>query len=202
MSVRAAAYEAGMSAWLRMAGSGWLAAAAGGMRRSRMADGEVVPDCFVCRKHRDRDTFMPAGPAAEDELVIVSHTVPPDVLGQDGTTAYLGHLFVEPKRHASGLADLTGAEAGRVGLWCTCASRALRDVAGAEHVYAAVIGDEVPHLHVHLLARFPGPPREFWWTRVDRWPEARRGSAAEIDVFVAELRRCLADGEATAGGQR
>jgi len=109
---------------------------------------------------------------------------------------------VEPKRHASGLADRTGAEAGRVDLWCSRASQAFRDVAGAEHVYAAVIGDEVPHLHVHLLARFPGTPREFWWTRVDRWPEARGGSAAEIDIFVAELRRYLADGEATADGQR
>jgi diadenosine tetraphosphate (Ap4A) HIT family hydrolase len=59
--------------------------------------------------------------------------------------AYLGHLFVEPRRHAPGLEDLTDAEAESVGRWSARASRALREVAGAEHVYAAVIGDGVPH---------------------------------------------------------
>jgi histidine triad (HIT) family protein len=158
-----------------------------------MVGGDAAADCFVCRKHRDRGSFVPSGPIAEDELVLVSHTVTPDVLGGDGTTAYLGHLFVEPLRHAPGLADLTDAEAGRVGLWCARASRALREVAGAEHVYAAVWGDGVPHLHVHLLPRFPGTPREYWGTQVNKWPQARRGDVAEIGVFVAELRRYLSD---------
>jgi histidine triad (HIT) family protein len=135
--------------------------------------------------------LVPGGPIVEDELVMVSHTVTPDVLGRDGTTAYLGHLFVEPLRHAPGLADLTDDEARRVGFWCTRTSRALREVAGAEHVYAAVAGDEVPHLHVHLLARFAGTPREYWGTRVNQWPQARRVNAAEIEVFVSELRRYL-----------
>lgn len=156
-----------------------------------MADGGGVTDCFVCGKHRKRGSLIPGGPVAEDELVLVSHVVPGNVLGRDGTTAYLGHLFVEPLRHAPGLADLTDAEARSVGLWCARASQALRDVAGAEHVYASVAGDAVPHLHVHLLPRFPGTPREFWGTRVNQWPQARRGTIAEIEVFVAELRRYL-----------
>jgi histidine triad (HIT) family protein len=78
-----------------------------------------------------------------------------------------------------------------VGWWTTRASRAPREVAGAEHVYAAVIGDAVPHLHVHLLPRFPGTPREYWWTRVDDWPDARRGTIAEIAALVTELRGYL-----------
>jgi histidine triad (HIT) family protein len=157
-----------------------------------VARADAVTDCFICRKHRDRGSLVPGGPVAEDELVLVSHTVAPDVLGRDGTTAYLGHLFVEPLRHAPGLADLTDDEARAVGLWCTRASRALREVAGAEHVYMAVWGDEVPHLHVHLLPRLPGTPREYWGTRVGQWPQARRGNAAEIEVFVSELREYLA----------
>jgi len=156
-----------------------------------MAEGDAVTGCFVCRKHRDRGPLVPGGPVAEDDLVLISHTVTPEVLGGDGATAYLGHLFVEPLRHAPGLAGLTDAEACRVGLWCARASRALRDVAGAEHVYAAVWGDGVPHLHVHLLPRFSGTPREYWGTQVNKWPHARRGGTAEIEVLVSELRQYL-----------
>jgi diadenosine tetraphosphate (Ap4A) HIT family hydrolase len=125
---------------------------------------------------------------------MVSHVVPAYVLGREGTTAYLGHLIVEPLRHAPGLADLTDVEAERMGRWMTQASRALREAAGAEHVYSAVIGDAVPHLHIHLLPRFPGTPREYWWPRVDEWPQARRGDTQEIAAFVDDLRRHLAGG--------
>jgi histidine triad (HIT) family protein len=161
------------------------------------ADGGSA-DCFVCRKHRDAGPLMPGGPIVEDDLVLVSHIVTPKALGREGTTAYLGHLFVEPRRHAPGLADLTDAEADCVGRWSSRASRALREVAGAEHVYAAVIGDGVPHLHVHLLPRFPGTPPEYWWTRagspfrMTEWLEARRGDTADIEALVSELRTYLA----------
>jgi histidine triad (HIT) family protein len=116
--------------------------------------------CFVCRKHHDA-SLMPGGPVGADELVVVSH-LSPQSPGRDGDPVYLGHLFVEPRRHAAGLTDLTEPEAQAVGSWCARASRALREVAGADHVSAAVLGNRVPHLHVHLLARYPGTPREFW----------------------------------------
>jgi histidine triad (HIT) family protein len=67
-----------------------------------------------------------------------------------------------------------------------------------KRVSAAVIGHGVPHLHIHLLPRFPGTPREYWWTRagsafrVTEWPEAQRGGVEEIKVLVSELNRWLA----------
>jgi histidine triad (HIT) family protein len=153
---------------------------------------EHPANCFVCNKHRQRGPLVPGGSVAEDDLVLVSHIASPDTVGREGSTAYLGQLLVEPLRHAPGLADLTDAEARAVGWWCARASRALRDVPGAEHVYLAVLGDGVPHLHVHLLPRFPGTPLEYWGTQVNKWPQARRGNAAEIEVLVRELRRYLA----------
>jgi hypothetical protein len=104
---------------------------------ANVAGDDAIADCFICRKHSSRGSLLPGGAVAEDELILVSHAVPPALEGRDGTTAYLGHLFVEPLRHAPGLADLTDDEARRVRLWYTRASRALREVAGAEHVYAA-----------------------------------------------------------------
>lgn len=146
-------------------------------------------DCFVCRKHRERGPLVPGGPIAEDDLVMVSHLTP---AAHGGDPVYLGHLFVEPLRHAPGLADLTDTEAERVGWWCTRTSQALRDVAGAVHVYAEVIGDAVPHLHVHLTARYPDTPREYWWPRVKEWPQARRGGIPDIAVFVQNIRTYFA----------
>jgi diadenosine tetraphosphate (Ap4A) HIT family hydrolase len=157
-----------------------------------MAAEEATADCFVCRKHRERGSLLPGGPLAEDEFTVVSH-ITPDAPRNDGRPVYLGHLFVEPWRHAPGLADLTSAEARSIGLWCSLASRALRDVAGAEHVYAAVIGDGVPHLHVHLMPRYPGTPAEYWWNRLSAWPQARRGNLAEIEHLVDQLRGYLSE---------
>ena len=123
-------------------------------------------------------------------ILLVSH-LSPGAPGRDGHPVYLGHLLVEPRRHAPGLPDLTRAEAERVGWWCTAASQALRVGAGAEHVYAMVIGDQVDHLHVHLLPRYPGTPREYWWDQVDEWPAARRGLEPEITELVQRLRASL-----------
>lgn len=86
-------------------------------------------DCFVCRKHREQGSLLPGGPVGADDLVLVSH-LSPGAPGRSGHPVYLGHLLVEPRRHAPGLPDLTGAEAERVGWWCTAASQALRNSPG------------------------------------------------------------------------
>src|SRR5260370_40327250 len=107
--------------WPRFAGlrpSGWRVRIAG-------RGGGGAADCLVCWKHQERGALVPGGPVGEDELVLVSHVVTPDVLGREGGTAYMGHLFVGPRRHAPGRACLTDAEA-RSGGWCC--SRAGRSV--------------------------------------------------------------------------
>ncbi len=141
--------------------------------------------CFVCDKHRD-----PAAPlVAGDDLVVVTHVVP----GAPGSSGpvYLGHLVVEPRRHAPGLADLTDAEAAALGTWVARASRALL-AAGAEHVYSMVAGHHIDHLHQHLLPRYPGTPREYWWPpRLDEAPGARLGGHEEVARIVRDLRAHL-----------
>jgi histidine triad (HIT) family protein len=143
-------------------------------------------ECFVCDKHRGQ-AGAPGGAIYEDELIYISHAQ----LWADEKEHYLGHLFVEPKRHAPGLADLTGAEAQAVGLYTSRLARALMASEGVEHVYAFVIGDGVPHLHVHVIGRYPGTPREYWGVRVDEWPGAPRGDEAAIEQLAARLRARL-----------
>jgi diadenosine tetraphosphate (Ap4A) HIT family hydrolase len=158
-----------------------------------LVTGAEAVECFVCRKQRERGALVPGGFVGADELVVVSHAAPWPPEAAD-RAVYLGYLFVEPRRHAAGLADLTDDEARAVGWWCARASRALRGASGAEHVYAKVIGDGVPHLHVHLVARYPGTPREYWQDKVTQWPGARRGLIPEITDFLGDLRAYLGTG--------
>src|SRR4051812_10428647 len=136
-----------------------------------------MDDAPACAKHAD------AAAGLADEPAVVSH------LQAGDEPVYLGYLFVEPRRHVAGLGDLTPEEAASIGRLAARASDALRRSEGAEHVYAAVIGHGADHLHLHLIARYPGTPREYWWVRVDEWPDAPRGDAAAIAALSGRLRR-------------
>ena len=122
-----------------------------------------------------------------DGHVLVTH-LPLQTPAGAADRVYLGYLFVEPRRHVAELGDLSSEEAASVGRFVSAASRALQLGVGAEHVYAAVIGDAVDHLHLHLIARYPATPRQYWWTRVDEWPDAPRGGADAIAALAERLR--------------
>ena len=142
-------------------------------------------DCFVCRKHRGEEA-APGGPIYRDAVVYASHKAPPP-----HGRVYLGWCFVETRRHAWSLADLTDEEAQALGRLVVRLSRALKTELGAEHVYAFVLGDRVRHLHVHLIARHPGAPQEYWGVHVDEWPDAPKADEAEIAAVVARLRTSI-----------
>jgi diadenosine tetraphosphate (Ap4A) HIT family hydrolase len=149
--------------------------------------GSPETDCYICRQLRG-DAPTPGGVVYEDELVVGVHAYEPEL----NPTPYLGHLLVEPKRHAYGVADLDDAEAAAIGVAVTRVARALKQAEGAEHVYLAVIGHHVPHLHVHLVPRYPRTPREFWSPlTLDESPEARRGGPDQVGAVVARVRAAL-----------
>ncbi len=150
------------------------------------AEQQPSTDCFVCRKHRG-DVTIPGGAIYEDDLIYAGHAQ----IREGQTTAYLGYLMVEPKRHAPHLFDLTDVEAQALGLLIIRLSRALRDSEKAEHVYSFVIGDLVPHVHIHVVPRYPGAPREYWGVRVDEWPDAPHGGPDEMAAVCERLRTCL-----------
>jgi len=145
-----------------------------------------MADCFICRKHRG-EVSLPGGAIYEDDLVYAGHAQ----IRKGQTVAYLGYLMVEPKRHVLGLPDLTDAEAQALGLLVTRVSRALKASAGAEHVYAFVLGDRVPHLHIHVVPRYPNAPPEYWGVHVDEWPAAPHGGPQAIAELCARLRTHL-----------
>jgi diadenosine tetraphosphate (Ap4A) HIT family hydrolase len=147
---------------------------------------EQMDDCIICRKHRG-EIHIPGGAVYEDDLVYAGHSAIPD--GENRT--YLGIFFVEPKRHVPGLAELTEDEAQRSGLLVTQLSKALKESEGAEHIYLFVMGHHVAHLHIWVVPRYPGTPRKYWGIRVDEWPGAPKGGAAEIEELCDRVRAVL-----------
>ena len=143
-------------------------------------------ECIVCRKHRGLLPLV-GGSIYDDDLIFISHA---QLWGKE-TDHYLGHLFIEPKRHVPGLGDLTEAESQSIGVYTSRLARALIATEGMEHVYAFVIGDHVPHLHVHVIGRYPGAPREYWGPKVDEWPQAPRGIEAEIAKVATRVQAAL-----------
>jgi len=142
--------------------------------------------CFVCEKHGLGDRAE-GGVLFEDDLIYVGH-----VHAIAGPTAYRGQLVVEPKRHIPGIGELNDSEATAVGLACSRMARLLQDAEGAEHVYLWVVGDEVPHLHLQLVPRYPATPREYWGPRLVRWPDRPRVDPEAMRTFVSSLRDRLA----------
>lgn len=146
--------------------------------------GNAYPsECFVCRKHRGLEKVA-GGPIFENDLVYVSHA---QLWGSE-SSHYMGHLFVERKRHVSELAGLSREEARDIGLRTTLAAKAIQEVCSGEHVYSFLIGDHVPHLHVHVIGRYPGAPKEYWGSKVDEWPGAPRGGEVQIAELTKKLK--------------
>jgi diadenosine tetraphosphate (Ap4A) HIT family hydrolase len=144
---------------------------------------ESPPDCFVYRKHRGLEA-VPGGTIYENSLVYISHAT----LGATETTHYLGHLFLEPKRHIAELGQLLPDEAREMGFCLMLSANALQEVCGVEHVYSFALGDNVPHVHLNVVGRYPGAPREYWAMKVDEWPSAPRGAYDQIANLAAKLR--------------
>jgi histidine triad (HIT) family protein len=143
-------------------------------------------DCFICRKHRG-EILIPGGAIYQDEIVYIGHAQ----IREGEANAYLGYLMVEPKRHVLGLADLTNIEAQTLGLMVARLSRTLKVNERVEHVYAFVLGDFIDHLHIHVVARYPNAPREYWGIHVDEWPDAPRGGEQEISTLCRRLSETL-----------
>jgi histidine triad (HIT) family protein len=142
-----------------------------------------VEDCPICAKHLGP---VLGNPIYEDDLVYAHH-----VYNDQGKT-FLGYVRLEMKRHVPSFAELTAAEAQTIGQLERRLSRALKDCTGADHVYVFFYGDHVPHLHLHIFARYPGTPEEYWRERVDEWSGSPKGGAEEVTALCDRLRSALA----------
>lgn len=145
---------------------------------------EVDGECVFCRIGDDR---APSSRVAADPKVIAFMDLQP---------AVPGHLLVVPRAHAPGLAQLVDEDARAVWSMGTRIARALRAAGLAEGVNllladGAAAGQEVWHVHLHVLPRHTGDGMGFFadWQTPER---------AELDAAAARVRAALdGNGQAT-----
>ncbi|MDR4889573.1 HIT family protein [Fredinandcohnia sp. QZ13] len=144
-----------------------------------------MEDCFICKKHNG--LIQTAGETIyEDDFVYVGH------IDHSGEDSYLGHIMIDLKRHAPTLADLTMEEAKAFGIIMARVSKALKESEQAEHIYSFVSGNAVPHLHMHIVPRYPNTPKEFWGPMsVYDWPQAPMGNNEQIVQVCRRLKGTL-----------
>ena len=101
-------------------------------------------DCLFCRIARGE---IPARKVFEDELVIAFHDINP---------ARPMHLLVVPKRHIDSLQTITSEDEPVLGRMLSVARR-LAEENGSPDGFRVIInngrvgGQEVPHLHAHIV---------------------------------------------------
>lgn len=129
---------------------------------------------------------------------IVAGRAESSIVGNDGGAmafldlqpAVVGHALVVPRRHAADLADLTpeeGAAVWELGRRVAAAARATGLADGVNLFLAdgATAGQEVWHVHLHVLPRTAGDG-----LRLDG--AFRRAERAELDATATRLRDALA----------
>jgi histidine triad (HIT) family protein len=124
------------------------------------------PNCVFCKIVAGE---IPAAVVYEDEAVFAFLDVGP--LAE-------GHLLVIPRDHYARLAeDLPADQCALIVSKLPMLGRALREATGADGFnllcnQGAVAGQEVPHVHFHLIPRKPGDGLGYRWN-AGAYPEGR-----------------------------
>lgn len=144
-------------------------------------------DCFICNKHTGN--IETSGVTIyEDEYVYVGH------IDRVGKPNYLGHLMIDLKRHVPTLGDMNMDEAMAFGKIMARVSKALMETEKAEHIYSLVSGNSVPHLHTHLVPRYPNTPKQYWGPNdVYDWDNAPMGDNNEVIKLCTRVKNYLED---------
>lgn len=138
-----------------------------------------VPGCAECE--------VAAGRRAPGGGVV---RLPPGLLVHAvlGASPLAGWVVVAPARHVEHVGDLEAEEMAALAEAARRLAGWQRELLGATKSYVALFAEVVPHLHFHVVPRYPGTAPSL------RGPRAFQASAAEMlppDELAAAAQRLL-----------
>lgn len=122
-----------------------------------------------------------------DSVMIADLALSRVLLCRDANYPWL--ILVPRRAGATEITDLDAADRGRLMIEIDAAARALRQAAPCDKLNVAALGNMVPQLHVHIIARRTGDaawPRPVWGVA-----PARAYDPSALAAFAAALRRGL-----------
>lgn len=127
-------------------------------------------DCPYCREHE-------ASPTADPRLV--AELASGRVLLQDDAQ-FRGYCILVFRRHAAELFELSAEERGQLMEDVSRVARAVKETFGPLKLNYAILGNLVPHVHVHVIPRYPD---DGWWGQ-SPWarPDAERRTLSANDL--------------------
>lgn len=103
-------------------------------------------------------------------------------------------LILVPRRMASELHDLAPPDRAQLMTECVLAGERLKALTGAAKINTAALGNMVPQLHLHVVARHPGDAA--WpgpvWGHGTAEPYAPEALAALVEALRTELGTAVA----------
>lgn len=141
-----------------------------------------MTECFICQKQKNPRDFFGEIIAADGGLVLTHFPK----MGDENPTR--GHLLIEPERHICDFSELSDNETRALGGLIKNGVSVIKTELGAEHVYMFRINDKVAHLHIHLVPRYEGTPKEFWGPKIMEWPERKTVPLEEVYLIAKKLK--------------
>lgn len=125
-----------------------------------------LPDCFYCRKdQRLHDLMIEIAPLSVSTLYLFKEQT------------YAGRCVVASHHHVNELFELTDADLAQFMRDVSRAARAIKTATGAAKINYGAYSDKLPHLHLHLVPKYPEGPH--WGSTFTMMPEPKTFLADE-----------------------
>lgn len=120
-----------------------------------------LPDCFYCRQDRRlHDLMIEIAPLRVSTLYLFREQT------------YRGRCVVAYRAHVNELYELPDDELARFTQDVARAAKAIRVAMGAAKINYGAYSDKLPHLHVHLVPKYPDGPG--WGTTFTMMPDPKQ----------------------------
>jgi histidine triad (HIT) family protein len=105
---------------------------------------EQEKDCLFCKIGRGK---IPSNKVFENEKFLVFLDIKP---------VNHGHLLIIPKKHIVWMQEADDKTIGEIFKLTKKMMLALKKSLACDYVQISVVGNEIPHFHVHLIPRYQG----------------------------------------------